>query len=148
MVQHDDILEVWYDESGNALKKYVDNIGSEFERLAKIWDSMQKLASAPLPTPSKTTPSIGSNTSSSSIVSGGNTSATDQKPSSVSDTQKPSSVTFDIWGHQYEVSNGGHVITKNGSYVPAQNFQYLPQEVVEAAREMKHWWHYWNIDKI
>ena len=68
---YDDILEVWYDESGNALKKYVDNVGSEFERLAKIWDSMQKLAFTPLPTPSKTTPSSGSFSGSKGTTSGG-----------------------------------------------------------------------------
>jgi TP901 family phage tail tape measure protein len=44
---------------------------------------------------------------------------------------------IEVWGHTYEIKDNGHLIFKNGVFVPAENFKYLPNSVLERAREMK-----------
>ena len=41
------------------------------------------------------------------------------------------------WGHTYTVTGGGHLIYKDGRYVPAENFKYLPEDILQLARDMK-----------
>jgi len=42
-ISYDEIMDVWYDESSESLKKYVDNVSSQLERLKKLWKSLKSI---------------------------------------------------------------------------------------------------------
>ena len=42
-ISYDEIMDVWYDESFESLKKYVDNVSSQLERLKKLWKSLKSI---------------------------------------------------------------------------------------------------------
>lgn len=94
-------------EIGNSIKANL------IDNLTKAIGLIREIAGNPIPSP----PSSGG---SSGKSSGG--SSTD---------------TIEEWGHTYEIKDNGYLIFKNGTFVPADNFKYLPNSVLERAREMK-----------
>ena len=121
-MSHEALMNGWYGQSISGLDGFIINLSSRIAEVRALFSSLNNL--------SMSNPSIPS----AGFASGGGSGSGGLSTKSSSNSSNTSNI--QTQGHDYKVDANGNV-WKNGNYVPAENFKWIPDEVLDVAREVK-----------